>query len=491
MRPWAPILLAGLLIAGVVCSPALSGDLLGYAGAEVYGHAWVQWWHGEALPSWPAGTPLATGADPWPTIDPVTTALAAILGRGLGYTAGWNLVVFLGVFGAFLGGAALAKREGGRPLVGGTVLAMAPIFLGSLASGLTEDAALGLLAGALACLLAPGLAMAAVGGVLLGLLAWCGPYLAWMGGVTALGLGVHAVIRDRSDWKRWVLAGSLALLLAVPAALRQDDRSAASGQTVEQSEPLWKLNPWRGADLASLVVPGRQDPGDALIRLHPGYLGLVALALALRGGRSRWWAVLIASILLAPGETLRALGEPLGVPNPASWLLDALPFGGSFHHHARFLLLGQVALAVLAARGASTLRRGDWLALAIGLELLLLSPGPVPLPTTPATVPAIWSHVEAGPVYPVPAAGPGVHFQAPLYMQRAHGQPLAITPNMPGLGGGAWARWLMRPEGPAPDEPLAGTLVVRQQDVEPLRPVLEARLGPPDFQDASGAIWTD
>ncbi|MCP4810803.1 MAG: hypothetical protein GY913_11305 [Proteobacteria bacterium] len=492
MRAWTPIVVAALVVACIVCWRAGSGDLLGFAGAEVYGHAWVQWWHGEALPGWPAGTELAAGADPWPVIDPVTTGLGAVLGRLFGYTAGWNLTVFLAVVGAFLGGAFLAKREGGHPLVGGVVLALAPIFMGSLASGLTEDAALGLLAAALACLAAPGLVMAVVGGLLLGLLAWCGPYLAWMGGVCALGLGVHALVRDRTDWRRWLVAGVLALVIALPAALSQEDRSGQSGVTVEQSEPLWKLNPWRGADLGSLVTPGPQDPGDALIRIHPGYLGLIALGLAIYGGRSRWWFVLLASVLLAPGETLRAFGEPLGVANPFAWLLDQLPFGGSFHHHARFLLIGQVALAVLAARGAQRLGRGELMAGLIGLELLLLAPSPAPLPTARSEVARIWEEVEVGPVYPVPAAGPGVHFQAPLYAQRAHGEPLAITPNMPGYGGGgAWARWLMRPEGPPPDEPLVGSLVVRPEDVEHLRPLLVPRLGESDVELQSGAIWTD
>ena len=487
MRPGLQVLIAAVLATLLAGVGAFGGDLLGYGGGELYGHAWVQWWHGEALPAWPAGTDLAAGAERWPVIDPLITGLGAGLGRTFGYTAGWNLVVLLGVFGAFLGGAALAWREGGQPLVGGVVVALGPAFLGSAASGLTEDLALGLLAGALAVLLGPGLLCAVVGGLMLGLLAWCGPYLAWMGAVVALGLAAS----DRERWRHWLVAGLVALVIAAPAAWLQSDRvGASSGATVEQHEPQWRLNSWRGADLASFVTPGRFQP-EGLVRVHPGYLGFVALALGLLGGRSRWWWVLGGALLLAPGDELRLAGEPLGLSNPAAWLLDRLPFGEAFHHHGRFLLVGSLGLAVVAARGARRWPRWAWaLALAVAVEVLVLAPAPLPLPTTESEVDPIWSEVDEGPVVPVPSAGPGVHFQAPLYAQRAHGQRLEVVPNRPGLSPELQrtelGRWLGHPVGPPPEvESLPWTLVVR----EDLVPTVEAALGPPDVVAPGGAIW--
>ncbi len=474
--------------------------LLGYAGGEVYGHAWVQWWHGQALPDWPSGTELAAGADPWPVIDPLVTGLGALLGRGLGYTAGWNLVVLVGFAGAFLGGAALARREGGLPWVGGAVLATSTALIGSAASGLTEDLALGLLAGALALLLAPSMGLALLGGALLGLLAWTGPYLAWMGGVVALGLGAHGIWRDRDSWKRWLGAALVALCVAWPAAWLQGERLSGAGhrggQLLEQSEPLWRVNPWHGVDLASFVAPGKVDlSGRPLLRLHPGYLGFVALGLALYGRRSRWWAVLLLGLVLAPGEQLRLLGEPLGVANPFAWLLDQVPLGGLFNHHGRFLLIGQLGLAVLAARGAARLPGRAWLgpalALAVALEILLVSPAPLPLPLTDDRIDPIWEQVSAGPVLPVPAAGPGVHFQQPLFEQRAHGQALVIEPNRPGYPPGVTrselGRWLgaVHLEPPAELSGLEATLVVRGSHV----PHLTEVLGPPDVEAEGGAIW--
>jgi hypothetical protein len=502
MQRWT--LAVGALAAALLAGAGLLGQqrgLLGYGGAEVYGHAWVQWWHGEALPAWPAGTDLAAGADPWPVIDPLVTALGAVLGRGLGYTAGWNLVVLLGFVGAFLGGAALARREGGLPWVGGAVLATGPAFVGSAASGLTEDLALGLLAGALALLLAPGVGLALLGGALLGLLAWTGPYLAWMGGVVALGLGLHGIWKDRSSWRRWLGAGLVCLAVAAPAAWMQGDRLGGqghrAGQVVEQTEPLWRVNPWRGVDLASFVAPGKVDLSERpLLRLHPGYLGFIALGLALYGRRSRWWAVLGLGLLLAPGEQLRLLGEPLGLANPFAWLLDRLPLGGLFNHHGRFLLVGQLGLSVLAARGAARLpARGSWLgpalAAAIALEIALISPAPLPLPVTSDSVDPVWRSVDGGPVLPVPAAGPGVHFQQPLFEQRGHGWPLAIEPNHPGYPPSVTrsdlGRWLGAPHLEPPQDlvGLEATLVVRDSHV----PRLTEVLGPPDIQAEGGAIW--
>lgn len=487
MRPGLQVLIAASVVTLLVGFRAFGGDLLGWSGAEVYGHAWVQWWHGEALPSWPGGTSLAAGAEAWPVIDPVTTGLASVTGRAFGYTAAWNGMVLLGIFGAFVGGAALAWRNGGHPLVGGVVVALGPAFLGSAASGLTEDLALGLLAGALAVVLGPGMLCAVGGGLLLGLLAWCGPYLAWMGAAVAIGLAWT----QRKRWKHWLVAGAVALVVALPAAWMHMDRVGGdSGVTVEQHEPQWKLNPWRGADLASFTTPGRFQP-EGLIRVHPGYLGFVALVLGVLGGRCRWWWVLLGAVLIAPGDALRFAGEPLGVGNPFAWLLDRLPFGSAFHHHARFLLVGSLGLAVVASRGAQRWPRWGWAcAVGIALEMLLLAPAPLPLPTTSSTPDAIWSEVESGPVVPVPSAGPGVHFQAPLYAQRAHGQPLAILPNRPGLASEVTStelgRWLAHPQGPAPAvEELPWTVVAREDHVARLTDAL----GEPDVVVDGSAIW--
>lgn len=503
-RSW---LLAAALAALVGARLLWSPGLLGSPGAEVYGHAWVQWWHSVALPGWPGGTALATGADPWPVIDPLPTALAALLGRITGPIVAYNLWLLAAVVLAFAGGWRLAAREGGVPWVGAVTLALWPALMGSMASGLTEDAAIGLAAAAFAVLGLPGWRAGAVTGLCLGALAWCGLVNAWFAAVTAIGLGAVAGIRDRRVWPSLLLGAVVAAVLVAPLALAQGDRLLGvghrSGVFEPRPEPLWRLNPWRGADLLSLIAPGYQDPEDALIRFHPGYLGLSTLALAVRGGWSRWWPVLLLSAALALGPHLSIAGEPTGIANPVASLVALLPGGALLNHHGRALLLGGVAMCALAARGAARLpaRWQPVAAAVVAVDLAWLSPLPLPLPTAPAAPTAVATQLDAlppGRVLVLPAAGPGVHFQRPLLDQRAHGRPLALSPNRPGLSPelmrtetGRWLAGLAFPERAAPPTrpqlPVSVSVVLAMPGYAD---AVEEGLGPPDLRGADGsAAW--
>lgn len=496
-------LIAGL---GLLSAP---GSLLAAPGGEVWGHAWVQWWHGQALPDWPAGTDRATGAEHWPVIDPLWTLLLAALGRGIGVVAAWNVGQLLAVGGAFLGGAWLARREGGEPLLGGLALALAPALLGSLASGLSEDAAVGLAAVGLGLVGHRSWKRGLLAGLCLGLLAGCGLVLAWQAAVVAVGFGLGAGIRDRRSLPATVAGGLLAALLAAPVALLQGSRLAGEGhrlgQVQAQVEPLWRLNPWRGVDLASFVTPLPQDAGDALARTHPGYLGLSLLLLAVFAGRSRWWPVLVGAVLVAPGDHLSWAGQPLGIDNPFAGLLDLLPGGSLVNHHGRLLLVGAVALSVLAARGLARLRARfgtpalvGGLAL-VGLDLVLLAPGGAPLPTADPTPPAVaaqLSSLSPGSLLVLPASGPGVHFQRPLFDQRVHRRRLLLNPTRPGIPEpfgrtptGRWAGGLAAPHPPPPPQQLDFMDIGAVLVMEPWVDAAAAVLGPPDLRGPDAAAW--
>jgi protein-S-isoprenylcysteine O-methyltransferase Ste14 len=510
----ARLLLSAAIVALLVGARlAWSPGLLGAPGGEVFGHAWVQWWHAEALPGWPAG-PEGWLVDPrpWPVIDPLPTLLAAVLGRLGGLVTGWNALLLGGVVLAFVGGADLARRVGGDPTVGGLALALAPALMGSAASGLTEDLAIGLAAMALARVGDADWKQGALAGALLGVLAWCGLLLAWMAGVAALGLGVAALVRDRSRWRSLVAGAAIAGALAAPAALLQGSRLGGQGHRagafVERTEPLWRLNPWKGVDLASFVVPGAMDPGDALVRMHPGYLGLSLLGLALAGRWSRWWVVLGVAVLLAPGPRLAWTGSPLGLDNPAVQLLQALPFGELVNHHGRLLLLGAIALAALASRGAARVPP-RWRMLIGGLvamDLAALSPLPLPLPVAPhaplpvydcATGPCTDGLSDGG-LLELPVAGPGIHFQRPLLQQPFHRRPVMADPNRPGLPPGVArtdsGRWLGSLAFPAPAPaaepfvPPPGISVLVARDAETAAR-MAAVLGPPDIERDGSAAW--
>ena len=525
--PWQrPLVAAGVGLALVSLAAARlpwAGEepLLAFEGAEVWGHLWTWWWHGQALPGWPEGTELALGTSQWPVIDPLPALLGSLLCRGLGPALAWNLLAMAALAGAFAGGWYAARRCGGDGIVGGFVLAMAPVFTGSLVSGLSEDAALGLLAVAVALVLRPGETPSwrwALGtGLALGVLAWCGPYLAWLGAVVALVAGLFQGLRRPRSLPRWLAAGLLAALLALPPLLAQGERALSgtghhAGVRVVQVEPLWRVNPWGAADLASFVAPGRAEiPKDAVVRLHPVYLGWMALLLAAAGGRSRWWWLLLGSLLVAPGEQLQWLGQSTGGHNLAAAALDWLPGGAQLNHHARLFLLGHLALAVLAARGARRLGRclgrariATGAAALVALEYALLAPLPWPLPAADATPPDFLSELEpltSGGVVTLPLGVPGVSPQRPLLDQRAHGRSLALDPNHPGPPFwlprsqlGAWLVVLGHDPTAAPPAQLSAAsilergftiLAVQRSLQDPVQHVL----GAPQAQGDDGAAW--
>lgn len=488
--------------------------LLGSSGAELFGHAWVQWWHGLALPAWPSGTDWAMGAQEWPVMDPLLTIFAAVLGKIVGLTAAWNSVLLLAVGLCFWGGASLADRADGDPLLGGVGLALSPIYLGSLASGLTEDAALGLLAFALCDLIFPRRPRDRIrGGVLLGLTAWCGLYLAFMGALIALSCTLAACVRKqdrKAILKEWLFAGMIALVVACFALILMKGRLGGQGHhfgspPMPAFEPLWQLNPVRSADVASFFMPGRPVvPEDALLRIHPVYLGWVLLFCALWAGRSAWWWLVVVACLVSCGPVFKFGGHSTGVSNPIDWIFSWIPFAEMVNHKARLMLAGQLGLVVLAAKGLKRWKRAaHWVSLALVLELVFLSPAPLPLPTTPSQVAEIFEKAEAGEgaLLVLPIGGPGIHPQQPLYEQRAHARVLALHPNrpgpLPGMAQTPLGRWLFslgQPMEFEPPQPIdvspflqegIHTILVRDTWVDEVRD----GLGDPAIQSQGGAIW--
>jgi hypothetical protein len=458
----------------------------------------------------------------WVVIDPVTTWLAAGLTVVVGSVAAWNLLVLASVVLAFAGGWVLARRVGGDPLTGAVALALAPGFLGSVASGLTEDFAVGVLALALGLVGRAGWRAAVGAGLALGALAWFGLYLALMGAIGASLLGVWTLVVAPARWRELAGAALVASVLAAGALGMQGDRIGGvghrQGHTVEHADPHWRVNPTRGADVASLFVPGPDVRDDALIRIHPAYLGWVSLAFAAVGWRrgGPWWLILGAAVVVMPGEMYRVLGHPTGVPNPIVSALAAVPGVGLVNHWGRFALLAHTALAALAALGVARLKTDEtrtwrvrlgWAApAAVALEVVVLSAAPVPLPVADSTVPAVYYELDElppGAVLVVPSAGPGVHVQRSLYRQRAHGRPLSTHPNRPGYGPAGrvpLVRWFaglpavgMKPPDPALPQSMAslaglgiGVIVVEK----PWEQQVEALLGPPDVQGPGGAAWS-
>ena len=84
----------------------ISTGLLGSPSAETYGHAWRQWWTGQALPNWATGPgSLLMVAKELPLIDPLPTLLAASVGRLFSVEIGYNSWILISVGLAFTGRA--------------------------------------------------------------------------------------------------------------------------------------------------------------------------------------------------------------------------------------------------------------------------------------------------------------------------------------------------------------------------------------------------
>jgi hypothetical protein len=503
----------------------LSDDgLLGSGAAETYGHAWRQWWIADALPGWATGPgDLLWTATELPLIDPLPTLIAASIGSVFGVEFGYNAWILGSVFLAFAGGVCLAQRLGGDPWTGGVVLALSPPLLGSLSSGLTEDGAVGLLAMAMALIGHRDWRRGAAGGALLGLSAFCGLVLAWGGGIMASILGVGILARHRERWKSLAAGAAAAVIVALPAALLQGDRLTGEGHRlgspVPGPEPLWPLNPWRGVDLASYLRPGPFSAGDAIIRTHPAWLGAIAILLAalaiwkLRGRVAALGVVFLLMILWAPGDDLSWAGQPTGVHNPFTSVMDLLPFGDLINHHGRLLILASLALSGLASLGAIHLggltRRLPGL---IVIELLLLSPISPMLAVAPSQTPDVLEEItdlSEGPLLVLPISGPGVHFQRPFLDQRSHGRTLVSDPQRPGLPSGMDDGWSHSPtalwmrslahcqEGaeethhmcsaPVDVEPPPGVAVIFASS--DYRARVEEGLGEPTRAGSDGAVW--
>ena len=441
MRPWLLALAVALLAVGPA---ALQGGLVGSPGAEVYGHAWVQWWASLGWPAWPSGTDLAAGAARWPVIDPLPTWVAAGAARVVGHTAAWNGLAFAGVLVTSLGGARLCRAMGGSERFGAVATPLMAVYLGSVQSGLTEDYFLGLVGFVLAYALEGKWLRA---GVIAALTAGFGLYLGWMAcvGLAAVwawrrpGLGLSSPspgLRPPSPPAgalaarlRVALPGVLAIALAGAGMLAfsapfRDTLAGEVRRPPAVAEPLWPLNPWRGADLASFWVPGRPDTGGAVVREHPTYLGYATLGLAAAGGLHPGMLAVSVLALVAPGDELSLAGAPLGVKNPAASLFHGFPGGDKFRNHARLMLLGQLVLVALASRGAARWRGATLL---VAAEAALLSPAR--LSVTPVEAPALYDSLPPGdgPLRVVGETNP----QKPFFDQRFHGRKLANNPNRP------------------------------------------------------------
>ncbi len=387
-------------------------------------HAWQFWWIRRALSE---GSPLLRTTTLFHP-DPVDLAslweghldllLAAPLVGWMTPFATANTVALLLFAGAGLGVYALARgicRDRLAALAAAMLFLLSPTLLFEVGDGRAEAAAVGLAGPFLLCagrwftrgrwshLAGAPLWLAAT---VLGYLA-LGPMLVLLVAVLAAGT---LIVRSRGDdggrptWlePRCLLRRSAIVLLPL-GLLTIGVLAAGSGRVVDhgwtfasrgsgfdQAHQTWLTL----SDDSSLTVRAAEGTGLGLHGLtRPAFVLLALAALTLRSRRSAaralpWWLGALLMYLLAFGPDLIRVEGRWYLPSPYRLLAWLSPVFLRFHWPYRFLLVGDLCLAILAAQGIGLVRAwlGDrfpgWqrAALAAVVAFGVLVAGAYPLP---------------------------------------------------------------------------------------------------------------
>ncbi len=440
--------------------------MVGDPRVDVWNHAWGPWWFWDCLVH--GRLPLTThllnapeGGRLW-FIDPVGAAAGMWLVPLFGVAFAWNAVLVALVAAASVAGRQLALTLGAgerASWIGAVGVAASAHVISELHNGISEAVGVAWGVFAFSALLRATETPAPLRGwVITGLL----------GGLTALGtyyyalgLGLAALMvvgeglwrgPRRAVLRGVALAGMVAAVVTVPVLLVVESTVADAAHSIIQRDVAeWRDRFWvlqhNAVDPLSLFVPGGFQSVD-LASLgesfrHSSYLGFCVLIPAIRSPR-RWllWAAFVplafslGPFLWVGGDWVRLGGNLVALPYRL--LLDVFPSGAIAHPQR----VGFIGIAIVAAVGAAGVRerQAPWVAGALLVELLLVSPAPWPLGRTPALdfgyAEAVRTAVAATPggapraVVDVPAYGEGMSTSRYLLFQTVHGQPLPYGPNV-------------------------------------------------------------
>ena len=471
--------------------------LLGFTNAEVYGHIWSHSWR---LEDGLFGTSKTVGTNTFPAIDILPSILVGLAAKIVSLPIAYNLLVIFSVLSMGWMGALLFKQESGDPFVGVVLLTTSPIFWGIINSGLTEDFGVFLvIATAILCLRKNHL----VAGVFLGITAYWGLLQSWMSGIVMIVI----VLSQRATLIQLIRFGVGVFLTIVPLLWIHSERLFRSGHRTtkaleEFQEPLWMLNPWHHADAASFLWSQSMEYQSSIIRLHPTYIGWIALLVALQSRAWKWWVVFVISVMASLGPTIYWMGQNTEIVNPVVWILSWLPGATLINHHARWMVIGLIGLTVLVATGIQKVKHRRLVLTAMIVECCFLNPMGFPImgKTIPdSQVLEFTNSVDlptATRLLRLPVQGPNVVFQEGLYEQTIHNQPLWLNPNRPDLR--SWLKltteseWL---EQVAYTQYLTGECVPKGVGgilvKEPFVGRVSTILGVPSMTDDNYALWLE
>ncbi|HCH61914.1 MAG TPA: hypothetical protein DFR83_03855, partial [Deltaproteobacteria bacterium] len=388
----------------LVLGPSLwRGGLLGNPGVDVWSHAWGMDWFATAvangrIPYEVDGLRHPVGGVLW-YIDLLGAALATpFMVAGL-HELGFNLVIVTQLVFAAGAGLAWGRSLGGSGFVAAAALATAPFLLCTWSNGVLEAGWIGLVA------LAGWTAVrgSAWTGPMVGLAFVATPYL----GVAAAAVAGMALLQRR-DLRLLMVSLSVAAVVALPmvwgiASGFDDPRSMAIKPAPGPRWPTWRIN---GVDPRAFGVPGDfwsvmlQGDGAPPFKRTP-YLGWVVLLAAgagwWRGRTARTWALVVAMgcglalgpVLFYDGEFARWPGSDSVVWLPFGWISTLSGVG--MDHPLRFIVMTLVVLGGCADGMVGPRKAwGGLVACLVVVEGLLVAPTVWPLPTSDASLPAVY-----------------------------------------------------------------------------------------------------
>ncbi len=489
LRPWLIASAVWLTVAAVLTWPVVISPgsvLLGDPRIDVWNHAWGYWFVQNALSE---GTlPFVTdlvGAPAGGTLYYIDTPgalwalpITALLGPAVGY----NLVLVARVALAGLSGQLLAAEltgEGRHTWVAGLAYATTPFLLCELANGISEVCAthwlaLTLAAGARALrtarwqdFLALGLlqGMTTVTTFYYGLTSAILVGTVFLVAIIARGVRQARVGEGPGLERTWLwtfpLTAITAFLISLPQGLAFLGSLKAEDGLVKRDMMLNdQLIRHNAVDPAIYITPGHFQSVDLLGEygepfIHTGYLRWSVLLLVLAGAFSSrrlrpWLALMLFSLILGLGPYLWwsgdwvTFGGSKTLSLPFDWLRRALP-AVAITHPLRLSLGGQALSCALAAGGVAAVLSRPGLSevgqravlvvagLLIAGEGLLGSAATWPLPTSDATIPAVYEDFrdDDRAVLDLPAeVGTSMLTSRYFWHQTAHTRPIPYTPDV-------------------------------------------------------------